>query len=147
VRNFFPGSMIDLLFVYGTLLRAAEHHMHPVLACNSTFIAEAHFNGRLYLVAHYPGAVAAMMAGERVHGEVYRLHDAAGLLAVLDDYEACAPSSPQPHEYVRRPCQVMLADDTRAEAWVYLYNRPVDGLPRILSGRFLEHMAAADLPD
>jgi len=140
--------MTDLLFVYGTLMRAAEHQMHSVLARNSTFIAEAHFNGRLHLVAHYPGAVTATTADERVHGEVYRLHHgAADLLAVLDDYEACAPSSPQPHEYVRRLCQVTLADDTHAAAWVYLYNRPVEGLPRILSGRFLEHMAAAALPD
>lgn len=133
--------MTDLLFVYGTLMRAAEHSMHPVLARSSTFIGAAHFNGRLYLVAHYPGAVPSTTADDRVHGEVYRLRDAAALLQVLDDYEACAPHSPQPHEYVRRLCRVRLADETHAEAWIYLYNRAVDGLPRISSGRFLEHMA------
>lgn len=139
--------MTDLLFVYGTLMRAAEHHMHPVLARGSTFVGEARFNGRLYLVAHYPGAVASTKVDEHVHGEVYQLHNVADLLAVLDDYEACAPASPQPHEYVRRRCKVTLADDSRADAWVYLYNRALDGLPRIVSGRFLEHMAAAAPPD
>lgn len=139
--------MANLLFVYGTLMRAAEHHMHPVLAGGSTFIGEARFNGRLYLVAHYPGAVAATATDEQVHGEVYKLHDAVRLLAVLDDYEACAPASPRPHEYVRRLCEVTLADERRVEAWIYLYDRSVDGLPRIPSGRFLEHMAATALPD
>jgi gamma-glutamylcyclotransferase (GGCT)/AIG2-like uncharacterized protein YtfP len=135
--------MTDLLFVYGTLMRAAEHHMHPVLARGSTFIGNARFNGRLFLVAHYPGAVASTAADEHVHGEVYWLHDTARLLAVLDDYEACAPASPQLHEFIRRRSAVMLADNRSAEAWIYLYSRAVDGLPRILSGRFLEHMAAA----
>lgn len=139
--------MTDLLFVYGTLMRAAEHLMHPVLARSSTFLGEAHFNGRLYLVAHYPGVVPSTAADERVHGEVYRLHDAETLLQVLDDYEACAPHSPQPHEYFRRRCRVTLADETHVESWVYLYNRSVDGLPRIFSGRFLQHMAGADLFD
>lgn len=139
--------MSDLLFVYGTLMRAAAHPMHPVLAQSSTFLGEAHFNGRLYLVAHYPGAVASTAADERVHGEAYRLKNAAELLAVLDDYEACAPSSPQPHEYARRLCRVTLADDAHADAWIYLYNHPVDGLPRIRSGRFLQHMAGVELID
>lgn len=136
--------MTDLLFVYGTLMRAAEHHMHPVLARCSVFVGDARFNGRLYLVAHYPGAVPSTVAEEKIDGELYRLHDADKLLQMLDDYEACAPHSPQPHEFVRRRCQVTLAEEAQVTSWIYLYNRPVDRLPRIASGRFLEHMARAD---
>jgi gamma-glutamylcyclotransferase (GGCT)/AIG2-like uncharacterized protein YtfP len=132
--------MTDLLFVYGTLMRVAAHDMHRVLARGSAFLGDAHFNGRLYLVAHYPGVVAATAADERVLGEVYRMHNAAELLQVLDEYEACAPNSPQPAEYVRSLCRVTLADETPVESWIYLYNRPVEGLPCIVSGSFLEHM-------
>ena len=124
--------MTYLLFVYGTLMRVAAHDMHRVLARGSTFIGEGHFNGRLYLVAHYPGAVAATAADERVHGEVYRMHNAARLLQVLDEYEACAPNSSQPTEYVRSLCRVTLADATDVASWVCAVKRrrfPVGASP------------------
>jgi len=33
----------------------------------------------------------------------------------------------------------MLGDGRAGEAWTYVYNWPVTELPRIASGRFLEH--------
>ncbi len=35
--------------------------------------------------------------------------------------------------------KVTLADGSVSEAWTYLYNWPVTELPRIASGKFLEH--------
>jgi len=52
-------------------------------------------------------------------------------------YEACGEGFAQPTEYVRRMLPVTL-DDKTEEAWTYLYNWPVTGLPRIASGRFME---------
>jgi len=34
---------------------------------------------------------------------------------------------------------VTLPDGTAGKAWTYVYNWPVDALPRIAGGRFLEH--------
>ena len=36
------------------------------------------------------------------------------------------------------PADVVFADGTAGEAWTYVYNWPVTGLPQIASGKFLE---------
>jgi gamma-glutamylcyclotransferase (GGCT)/AIG2-like uncharacterized protein YtfP len=61
------------------------------------------------------------------------------LLREFDMYEACGEGFPEPTEYVRRMLSVRLADGSVRDAWTYLYNWPVDDLPRIASGRFLAH--------
>ena len=53
-------------------------------------------------------------------------------------YEACGAGFPEPTEYLRRMLPVTCDDGTASEAWTYVYNWPVTGLPRIASGKFLE---------
>ena len=58
-------------------------------------------------------------------------------------YEACGEGFAEPTEYVRRMLPVIRDDEApteaATEAWTYIYNWPVDGLPRIASGKFLEN--------
>jgi gamma-glutamylcyclotransferase (GGCT)/AIG2-like uncharacterized protein YtfP len=129
--------MDDYLFVYGTLMRGARHPMGALLAEHAEFVGEAVFQGRLYRIGRYPGAVASAAPGDEVFGEVFRLHRAADVLARLDVYEGCGPDWPQPTEFARARHRVMLADGAAIEAWAYLYNWPVAGFPQIASGRFL----------
>ena len=128
----------DRLFVYGTLMRGFDHPMAKLLSRSADFIGEASCRGRLYLIKHYPGLVLSDDPGDIVFGEVYRLRAREALLGEFDMYEACGDGFPEPTEYVRR----MLHGDARgrrgSEAWTYVYNWPVTGLPRIASGRFLE---------
>ena len=124
------------LFVYGTLMKAAGHPMAAHLARHGRYIGPATFNGRLYRLASYPGVVASDDGADVVHGELYELEDAAALFAFLDVYEGCSQDDPQPHEYARVQCSVS-AGAKHAKAWIYLYNRPVEKLTRIASGRFL----------
>jgi gamma-glutamylcyclotransferase (GGCT)/AIG2-like uncharacterized protein YtfP len=128
--------MSDFLFVYGTLMRAARHPMHQHIAVRADYVDEATFNGRLYLVHHYPGVVDSPGPDERVHGELYRVREPSAFVQ-LDDYEGCGLNVPQPAEYVRVQRPVKRADGTVVTAWIYLYNHPVEGLPLIPSGRFL----------
>jgi gamma-glutamylcyclotransferase (GGCT)/AIG2-like uncharacterized protein YtfP len=72
-----------------------------------------------------------------VFGELYRLRAPKELLREFDMYEACGEGFAQPTQYIRRMLPVTL-DDKTEEAWTYLYNWPVTGLPRIASGRFIE---------
>ena len=72
-------------------------------------------------------------------GELYRLRDRDALLREFDMYEACGEGFPEPTEYVRRMLAVTSRTE-RGEAWTYIYNWPVIGLPRIESGRFLEQL-------
>jgi gamma-glutamylcyclotransferase (GGCT)/AIG2-like uncharacterized protein YtfP len=129
--------MNDHLFVYGTLLSGAGHSMHAVLARDAVLIGEGFFNGRLYRVGTYPGAIPSSEPNDRVFGEVYRLRNVAEVLSRLDEYEGCGPAAVAPTEYVRKAEPVTLTNETTVEAWIYIYNRPIHGLERIHSGFFL----------
>jgi gamma-glutamylcyclotransferase (GGCT)/AIG2-like uncharacterized protein YtfP len=126
----------DHLFVYGTLMRGFNHPMATLLQRSSDFIGEARCQGRLHRVKHYPGLVRSDDAEDVVFGEVYRLRQPAELLREFDMYEACGEGFAEPTEYIRQVMPVTLGDGAISEAWTYLYNWPVAGLPRIASGRF-----------
>ena len=128
----------DRLFVYGTLMRGFDHPMAQLLLRSADFIGEARCVGRLYLIKHYPGLLLSDDPADRVFGELYRLRQPEALLREFDMYEACGDGFAEPTEYVRQMLPVTLGDATVSEAWTYIYNWPVTGLPRISSGRFLE---------
>jgi gamma-glutamylcyclotransferase (GGCT)/AIG2-like uncharacterized protein YtfP len=128
----------DRLFVYGTLMRGFDHPMAQLLSRSADFIGEARCCGRLYLIKHYPGLVLSDDPTEIVFGELYRLRQPEALLREFDMYEACGEGFAEPTEYVRRILPVMSGEGAASEAWTYIYNWPVTGLPRIASGRFLE---------
>ena len=133
----------DRLFVYGTLMRGFDRPMSKRLSRSADFLGEARCGGRLYLIKHhvikhYPGLVLSDEPADIVFGEVYRLRARDELLGEFDMYEACGAGFPEPTEYLRLLLDVTLADGSASEAWTYVYNWPVTGLPRIASGRFLE---------
>ncbi|MGB9116113.1 gamma-glutamylcyclotransferase family protein [Bradyrhizobium sp.] len=130
--------MNDHLFVYGTLMRGFDHPMAQLLSRGADFIGEARCRGRLYRVKHYPGLVLSDNADDIVFGELFRLRQPEELLREFDMYEACGEGFAEPTEYVRRMLQVARDNGAAGEAWTYIYNWPVTGLPRIASGRFLE---------
>jgi gamma-glutamylcyclotransferase (GGCT)/AIG2-like uncharacterized protein YtfP len=128
----------DLLFVYGTLMRGFDHPMAALLSRSADFLGEARCPGRLYLVRHYPGMLLSDEPGELVFGELYRLRQSEALLREFDMYEACGEGFAEPTEYQRKLLGVTGDDGAVHEAWTYIYNWPVAGLPQIVSGRFLE---------
>ena len=132
--------MQDRLFVFGTLLSGYDHPMARLVKQSCELIGEAHCAGRLYLVRHYPGMVLSGDPDEKVFGELWRMKWPGELLPSLDEYEGFGYGFPPPNEFVRELCHVTTHSGERCEAWTYLYNLPVDGLPRIASGRFLDHV-------
>ena len=128
----------DLLFVYGTLMRGYDHPMARLLSAHADVIGEATCRGRLYLIKHYPGLLLSEDSADVVHGEVFRLQQPDALLRELDIYEACGEGFAQPTEYLRQLYPVTTSDGVTREAWTYIYNWPVDALPRIVSGRFAD---------
>ena len=125
------------LFVYGTLRQHSDNEMSKILQQNANYIDEATFQGRLFRVDDYPGAVPSQSPADLVKGEVYRLAQPDLLLPQLDRYEECAIDFPQPTEFARKIYQVRLIGGDIIQAWVYLYNRTTDGLELLLSGDFL----------
>ncbi len=127
----------DRLFVYGTLMRGFDHPMATLLSRSADYLGTASCRGRLHLIKHYPGLVLSDDASDIVFGELYRLRDRDALLGEFDMYEACGEGFPEPTEYLRKMLQVTQEDGTVGEAWTYVYNWPVTGLPHIASGKFL----------
>jgi gamma-glutamylcyclotransferase (GGCT)/AIG2-like uncharacterized protein YtfP len=127
----------DLLFVYGTLMRGFDHPMARLLSANADFVGEARCRARLYLIKHYPGLVLSGDPADAVSGELYRLRAPEPMLREFDMYEACGEGFAPPTEYVRQMLSVTLTDGSASDAWTYVYNWKVDGLPRIASGKFL----------
>lgn len=112
-----PGEVI---FVYGTLRSEFSGEYALLLRANAEFLGKATVRGSIYRVAHYPG-FREEPAGV-VHGEIYRLRDAA-ILARLDEYEG--------DEFER----VRIGDI--GEWWIYRYKGDVREERRIESGDFL----------
>lgn len=128
-----------LLFVYGTLRRDFAHPLHRLLAENALWLGEARFQGRLYSLGDYPGVVPSGDPADSVVGEVYEVLAPDLVFPSLDDYEDHWPANETDSLYLRRVCAVRKTFDfQKIQAWVYLYNRPVDGLRCITSGDWLK---------
>lgn len=131
------------LFVYGTLLTAADHPMGQRLRESADLHGHGWIRGCLYTIEDpedpgniYPGAVPSGFHQDRVYGEVYALADPEPVLAAFDIYEACDPSRPEPHEFQRRRVPVTLESGVVISAVSYLYGWDLSRATRIHSGRF-----------
>jgi gamma-glutamylcyclotransferase (GGCT)/AIG2-like uncharacterized protein YtfP len=139
----------DLLFVYGTLKRGADHPLGSVMRARARFVGEGSIRARLYHIndpddpsSYYPGAVPAAAEHDRVHGEVYELDDAAEMYRVLDQFEACSVDWPEPHEFLRRRVRVRLINGAEVWSSCYFYSWDVSAAQPILSGRYAAHESA-----
>jgi gamma-glutamylcyclotransferase (GGCT)/AIG2-like uncharacterized protein YtfP len=127
------------LFVYGTLLTAANHPLGDLLRQQAELIGDGSICARLFVIGEaFPGAVPSKRTNDRVHGELYALAgDPAPLLKILDAYENCSPDFPKPHEFARAEVSVTLEDGTAQSALAYLYAWDVAGARLLPSGRFI----------
>jgi len=108
------------IFVYGSL-RRKQGNSHWMT--NAQWLGEHHVeNYALYSLGHYPGVVPGEGA---VLGEVYRID--ASTLSELDALRT------KGGEYKRQ-----LIRTPYGSAWMYVYQRSVDGLTRIESGDWLD---------
>ena len=116
--------MSTCLFVYGSLVTAHAHPQGHRLRAEALLLGPAEIAGRLYRVSWYPGLRPPVDPSDRVHGEVYRLHDPARSLAWLDEYEGLTQggsSGAPPDVYARVERDVIMADGGVRRVWVYLY--------------------------
>jgi gamma-glutamylcyclotransferase (GGCT)/AIG2-like uncharacterized protein YtfP len=126
------------IFVYGTLRSAPANQMSKVLEPYADLVGRGRLPGFLYDVGRYPGAVRKSGTGAFVWGDVYNLRDPERALKALDRYEGWNEKSPAAAEFRRSRVTIDLGQGRKVPAWVYLYNRPTTGLPRIRSGDYLK---------
>ena len=122
--------------------------MGRLLSDHGERLGPATFRGALYDVGPYPAALASDDPADRIHGEVHRIREARALevLQRLDRYEGCPGGEAGDALYVRHRHEVTLEDGTALEAWVWLWNRPLDGIARIPGGDWLAHLEARGAP-
>jgi gamma-glutamylcyclotransferase (GGCT)/AIG2-like uncharacterized protein YtfP len=116
------GADVDLLFVYGTLMKDYDLHHH--LARRARFVERGKVRGRLLDLGSYPGMVTGV---GQVKGEVYRLDDPE-LLPVLDAEEG--------YNFERSRVVATLASGRHAKVWVYRYRGPRKSAVPILDGDY-----------
>jgi len=129
------------LATYGTLMRDFEAQQHLGLADALTFVGPCRIRGVLFDLGSFPGAMppadvpkdlrASLTAPPVVHGELFRL-EGRDVVSVLDQYEGYDPDRPATSLFVRR--RTVLIEPEGQEAFVYWYNRSVDGKPRLPLG-------------
>lgn len=111
--------------------------MSEVLERHADFVSRGRIPGVLYDVGPYPGAVKRSGTRAFVRGDVYRLRDSERALQILDRYEGWDERKPRSAEFKRSRVAVDLGAGKKIRAWIYLYNRPTTGLPKIRSGDYL----------
>lgn len=120
-----PGP---LLATYGTLMRPFGGCERLGVADRVSFAATCRFDGVLYDLGRFPGAVPG---DGTVHGELLRLHDPQ-VWAGLDPYEGYDADREEDSLFVRR--RVSLQEPSDRTAWVYWFNDDPTGRPRVPSG-------------
>lgn len=104
--------------------------MHRFLESHADFVGTGTYQGRLYDLGRYPGAVPSRRHADRIKGELYALNRPAHVLKHLDQYEGPV--------FRRKRVSINLENKKKTRAWIYLYNHPKDGLKIIHSGDYLK---------
>lgn len=111
------------IFVYGTLRLGFDNPWANFLRQHTIYIGVGKMKGHKFDLGKYPGAVFDEKSAEWVEGDVFEFKtNQAEVLEKLDEYEGVGPAFPQPNEFVRVPCPVLVRKHF-LDCWVYLFNR------------------------
>ena len=75
------------IFVYGTLMSEFNNPMAQLLRKTSVFIGKGYFNGLIFDLGNFPGAIYVAKEKNKVHGEIYQTDTISNVLKTLDKYE------------------------------------------------------------
>ncbi|MGR3809414.1 gamma-glutamylcyclotransferase family protein [Jiulongibacter sp. NS-SX5] len=127
---------MDLLFVYGTLMKkCSANEWSDFLQKNANYLGEAKTKGDLYKIDYYPGLI---LSENWVYGELFELNDPSYAFHYLDQYEDFNPAKPEKSLYLREKMEVLINDAVEL-AWVYIFNRPYKHFEKYPQGRFIEN--------
>jgi gamma-glutamylcyclotransferase (GGCT)/AIG2-like uncharacterized protein YtfP len=134
------------IFVYGSLREGFHHPAYQYISRYFSFVSTGKIKGILYDMGEYP---AAMPCAEDnfILGELYVIkneEEFSYAIEQLDDYEGLCPEEQEGETALFRRIitDVHLNENEITKAWVYWYNRDVNGKPVIASGDVLEYFLA-----
>ena len=121
----------EYLFVYGTLRSQMNDPLHGLLEKHAVLVGTGSFQGKLYDLGRYPGAIPSHGKTDRVLGEIYRFSESQRTLEILDEYEG--------HRFKRKRVTIVQESGKSIPCWIYLYARSVRRRPRISSGDYIRY--------
>jgi len=121
----------DYLFVYGTLCQRMKHPLSHLLVHHGIFIGKGIFQGKLYDLGRYPGAVPSRKKTDLVTGEIYRLQNPKQVFDILDEYEG--------PRFKRTQVTIFFEEDARLLCWIYIYTHSISGRKIISSGDYVRY--------
>lgn len=121
----------DAFAVYGLLRKGASGFARFGLDTAFRPLRPCRIPGVIHDLGGYPGLVLG--EGEVV-GELFAVTDPA-VIPQLDAFEDYDPDAPDNSRYLRVRIRLLSPD---RQAWVYVWNRPVSGYPRVEGGDWLE---------
>jgi gamma-glutamylcyclotransferase (GGCT)/AIG2-like uncharacterized protein YtfP len=136
----FIAMQSDYLFVYGTLLKDFESYMSKFLEKNSEFIGTGYFNGKLFEISWYPGAVLSSVPTDKVFGHIFKILNKEKTFQILDNYEGMRDTSEHSNEYKRELIDSYFDSNEPIKTWVYVYIRSIENLKLISSGNYLNRV-------
>ena len=107
---------------------------------NSDIVGRASFQGKLYNVTWFPGAVLSNNITDFVYGTIFKMNHSESVLDVLDGYEDFDANNPEFSLFKREIITATLQDGSKLKAWIYLYNQPINKLKEISSGDYLKEI-------
>lgn len=119
------------VFVYGQLRRGMDHPMQHLLVRHATYLGLGHFQGKLYDLGRYPGAIHSRSSRDRVVGDIYRIDESTAVMERLDEHEG--------RRFAREEVIVRIDHEDQIRCWAYLYTRSVFGRVLIPSGDYVEY--------
>lgn len=128
-----PVAAGDLFVFYGLLKQGAlGRPAHIDFEAAGRYLGPCRFRGHMVAVSGYPGVIE----GDTLcRGLRYRVDDVS-IVPALDRFECVLADDLAASEYVR--VRIPLLDDTGAAtgevAWIYRYNRPIEGLAEVADG-------------
>lgn len=133
-------NRVNHLFVYGSLRRTFPHHSYKYICDYFSFIGNAKVKGVLY-AGEYPAAIPTRKQ-TFIIGELYQLKnnkDFCKAMEQLDDYEEVNSEEGKVSLY-RRELTAAICNNITIHAWIYWYNRKIEGQILIPSGDIMDFM-------
>ena len=121
----------------GQATKAVARNEEQTAAVSTTKLDEADYD-----FGDYPGAVLDPSSRTIVHGELVALPSDERILEVLDRYEEFYPANPKRSLFVRTKAKVRMANGSRREGWIYVYNRPPGDAKLVRGGDYLRSKVA-----
>ena len=135
------------IFVYGSLRSGFRNQAYEYLTRYFKYSGEALVKGKFFDAGSHP--VALPTEDEHfILGELYSMHsedEFSWAFEQLDDYEGLHVEAGETPLYRRNLVEIFQNGETQT-AWIYWYNKSIEGMPEIETGDVMRYLQQKNQP-